>query len=542
MTFRFQDSCENSTGLKNYTLRFSAGQAIFTKPIGSMKDPLFLSYTWEHVSRANWFAPLFRNEGFVMKYTIFLHPGLRLNITFLHIYLVGSEFRLRPREWDSRDDFVRSGGAHIVVSSRNRVRTENIFFTRHYSKFTLFSDGFFIEIKNVPRSRSILISSSTYQVIDSDAVVSLKYTEPRLTVQTTSNDTRIILPRLKILLTLVHVKVPQFCRVKMTLVNTGHINHSVFDGPGILSQVLSPAFVTETQFYFLGSSFQLSVFLCLSHKSDHNTRKGQKGQNLQYKAIYPKLISHVFVNSTLSINDENKNMCWREKHCVVKLFASPGKIFNFTFHNFSLHGTREDNLCNYAGISLYKDKYRKAEALMNTLCVKQYFGSSFSYSKLCSADLKPELDHFDNFRVFEYQYPDSLDKRTVYSESSSAVLVKYFFPEYSTMSVRVTVTTSRCRVLASKGSVHVMNFVPCQVAQFEFSGHNTISYGDFYVKAIDMEPDDAVSVTATGVLRGTATWLRITETLKFNLPGARCSVQAVVVFGVHGCFGQPGWG
>ena len=394
------------------------------KPIGKI-----LKYL--HIKNVGHFM-LHDDTLFGSRYTwdITLHASLRLNISFHYIGIYYLNL------------YKCSIGKVLIRTFR----------LNHFNQYWQYSDkddftycGILSDTSNYPKHRKTQITvfskyrvqhniSLSYSVIDSDAIVSFSPKSP------SKHLIVLYFKTYKLAIQEYYIIGPKHTKIVLFIISRNNLEHEVYDGPGKLSRRLNSQ-INEKNKMFILSGFQCSVFTRANMY--HNSSLIDLG-NISLTYRHHKILHkiNVSINSTetISITD----------HCLIcTWFINNSNEYNIniTINQLKYVGIYNRH-CSVAGLGVFEVQNRIYSEI-STFC----------------------------YQVKDHSY------QSIYSKNNHLQMVHYTYPEYGTLSVNLTMSTTHCKV------------IPINTCIFE---HNCSSINTMHCRNIMDHPDVNASCIGGG--------------------------------------------
>ena len=229
-------------------------------------------------------------------------------------------------------------------------------------------------------------------------------------------------------------------KIILFIISRNNLEHEVYDGPGKLSRRLNSEIQGKNNRMFVLSGFQCSV---LTRAMYHNSSRISFGNiSLTYKHhdVFHKINISRSTTETISMTD----------HCLICTWFinNPNEYnINITVYQLQYEGMYNRH-CNFAGLGVFKVQ-SSIHSEISTLC----------------------------YQVKDYSY------QSIYSKNNYLQLVHYAYPEYGTLSVNLTMSTTYCKV------------IPVNTCIFE---HNCSSINTKHCTSIMDHPDINASCIGGG--------------------------------------------
>ncbi len=461
------------------------------------------SFAWEQRRKTRGLnSPLFGDFilksflgiDYIKKVTFSLHPLFRLNLTFHHIYFIGQEYKVGQ----ILEVVFHDNVPYIAIESQVGGHKQLLKFIKVHSKFTTLPRGSFVEVRNVPKSRSALVSSGSFQLVDSRTLASAGcFSHFTHVAKRRHPACGLFISQLEKFLMFFHIKIQSFYQLQLRVDSSQAEEFWIFDGPGLLSKELSP--FTSYGFYkkYKPSTFQATIFYLQASMIAGMTHYSRRRLIRTIKFQEEKAVGgqHIFVKTDLQ--NTSTNFCKFAKWCVLHFKTLSNFILNFTFSNMQHDGTPNTADCSFSGISMFKEKWGVLNPLIQPFCVHEYVSSSYRYSELASLTSSQKYYHINYFKTFSNLFPSREYIRVVHSESNTSTLVIHSFSEYSNFTVKFSISVHHCAV-----GRFLHRFNPCQVHQGSYTGLNTNTAICMDIFKPYVHPEDKITVEISGVLRG----------------------------------------
>ena len=301
-----------------------------------------------------------------------------------------------------------------------------------HSKFTIYPQHSELVLLKLDTYSTLQISFEVFFSVLSSNIVTNVVSEDMTTGHFQSNasaKTETILLLLNSTIYTVHVQVNKyqilFTQSKQSTMETCI---KIFDGPGLHSDIISQKLSSSEGQYFSCKSFQAIIQLFLSTFCDSEIQYGPAAKHIMKE--------HVVQSTYFNFPSEN---CPMTNHlfCVIKIMKASNllhqhfklNVLHLSFSKHSLSG------CRFAGLSVYKSSTEGFQT-WNSLCkIPFLYGTNY---------------------------------RSMYSNTSSLLLVIYSYTEYANISGILEVTTTRCCSI----SVDICAFTHfCLVEEFYNEDH-----------------------------------------------------------------------
>ncbi len=316
--------------------------------------------------------------------TFHLHKSLALNLTFKHIYF-STELQFCYRR-------------NLTLFHTGKWRMKNDFsFCGFQSFFNLYPSFQKVSIQVFIELHALYSYEAFFSVLDTHVV----QTVPALRVPFLSDVMEQLFPSSNQTMHCFLVQVEKFASVTIHFNDTEQIRRAVYDGPGLLSARLDS--FSET---YSASSFQCFVQIV----SDPD--EGLLSVLLHYSSMFipHKSFTNMSVMRKHFILNEPGFYCIFSP-CVMVFVGGP--YLNITILEMLFRGP-EDRRCKYGGLAASEEDWI-SEGLNPTICDNQSKGIQFG--------------------------------RSVFSQNMTKKLVLYWYKEYSTIHVVLTLSATQCEAV-----------------------------------------------------------------------------------------------
>ena len=363
--------------------------------------------------------------GYIHTWDATLHASLRLNISFhyIHIYYLNL--------------YECSIGKVLIRTFRLNPFNQ---YWEYSSKDDFTYCGILSNTSNYPKHRKTQITvfskyrvqhniSLSYSVIDSDVIVSFSPKSP------TKHLMFVYLKNYNLAIQKYHIIGPKHMKIILFIISRNNLEHEVYDGPGELSKRLNSEIDLhdKNNKMFISSGFQCLV---LTRAMYHNSSRidldlGNISLTYTHYKIFHKI--NVSINRTKTISITN--------HCLIcNWFINNSNQYNIniTVNKIKYAGMYNSH-CNFAGLGVFEVQ-NSIHSEISTFC----------------------------HQIKDYSY------QSIYSRNNYIQLVHYVYPEYGTLSVHLTMSTTHCKV------------IPVNTCIFE---HNCSSINTMHCRNIMGHPD-----------------------------------------------------
>ena len=372
---------------------------------------------------------------FGSRYTwsVTLHTSLRLNISFHYIRI----YYMNLYKCSIGKVVIRTFRVNVYIPPWQHSDDDDIKYCGIWSNTSNYPQHRKTEIIVFSKYRVQYNISMSYSVIDANTVFSCF---PRVESSTTKHLMNLLFENNNLTILEYHIVGPKHMRIILFITSRNNSEHEVYDGPGKLSRLLSSNINDKINRIFILSGFQCLVITRVRYHT--STRIYLTNINLSYRQhkIFHKV--NVSINSTKTI--------FMTDHC--------------SFFTWSINNSNEYNM----NITVSQLKYI---GVYNRQCNVAGFGV-FEVQNSIYSDIATICHNAEDYK---YQ--------SIYSNGNYLHLVHYAYPEYGTLSVNFTMSTTHCKV------------IPINTCIFE---HNCSSINSMHCRNIMDHPDINASCISGG--------------------------------------------
>ncbi len=364
-----------------------------------------------------------------IKYKFYLDKTLRLNVTFLELYIQHTaELSHISSCWFGFVNIVSIlSGLQSMVSYCGKLASVSCY-PVSYHVIMMFYTGVFVTVR----------AEIFYSVFDRNTLQSIQAGSTK--VKKPQGYQVFIFPRNQLELSIFGIRTDPMMRMCVVWPNITDIDLKAFNGPGTKSKQLTASRGNNSQSFFAATKFQMTIYLLR-----------QLGDSL--------VLSHTSLAKrglAVSVNEFGKHLslpqfgsCMNELFCLITLNTSRGHKLNLTLKNFQYEGEKNLHECQYAGIWV-ADHDHKTNTPLNEIyseCVKEYLNDSYEHD--CFVEKRDCYYVAHNISTTERLFPEPNNSVAVFSRTNTVSIVYYSFQEYGVLSLQIQISLIQCEVIQS---------------------------------------------------------------------------------------------
>ncbi len=352
------------------------------------------------------------------KYLFMLNDSLRLNLTLRNLYI--SSFRETCR-FERISIFCWHGRKGKYCPHEG-----SLIYCATYSEIHCYPEHNEISITVRTTPFVILKVQMSYSIIDSGLVKTNIINRKNPYINWVMN-----FPKVQVQIWHIVLK-NKFKHLVLTSVLTSQGEKiKVHDGPGDKSPVVKGQTSGDLEAKYTTTTFQVFINSLQFKNTSGNLTYVESSQNKTTSIVLPN-------DTVITLPDFCVLKPRLRGVCFLSFKVEENFSVNVTFSEFNdeHHNTES---CDHSGIAVYDD--HDQEIFKD--CVKIHYGRTF--------ELKGCHQSYSIVQIvsrFRYTVPKSLESHSVYSNSNAVTLVFYSYPEYSSLSLNITASSTECRVVS----------------------------------------------------------------------------------------------